>query len=339
MFKSTPVQMAWYLRSKKGNMKNMLEGHFWSLTRYRIGPRLLGLDYAGNVIFFPAYRKTGFGGWTAVTLGAPGTSASSLLSSDMNAVNVLEDGYPLHHKASKKLQLFVSEEKKRWVAKQEAEARTKVEAVAKAAADAVKDSASPAAATTHPELSVEIPADLDTEQHFRDRLAIRVSNPSFYSRQLRVSRLATFLYKCLYFYLWAVLVSLIVQGYLMFRAWVNPAARAGLKNIEGHVMHVPRLIFVGCVHGVAWIVRTAQPLIDPVVDMLTKIFPQINWAAASAEKLASKAEHLANDTHPAAEKRKELQHQQAAKKEEERRTWWTRVLMVLLALFSVLCVL
>ncbi|CAC9496728.1 conserved hypothetical protein [Leishmania infantum JPCM5] len=331
------------LFSRKQDMQSMVEGHFWSLTRYRILPRFLGLDFAGNVIFFPSHRKQGFGGWTAVTLGAPGSANSAFLSSDMSGVNVLEDGYPLHYKASRKLQAFVAQERRRWQKKQ-AEAMAaaaKAKADSEAAAEATTMSAE--TAKSGQAINVAIPqehmASYDDDQQFRDMLAIKCSQPRFYTSQLRVSRLATIMYKCLYFYLWAVFVSLIVQGYLMFRAWVNPPAREGLKNIEEHVLHIPRLLFSGCVYGLVWLVRTAQPVIDPVVNFLTENFPQVNWGAASAENLASRAQHLADDAHPKAKERRQKEMQLKLQTEAERRTWWTRVLMVLLAVFSVLCVL
>lgn len=339
--------------SRRGKMSQVLETHFWSLTRYRIGYCLLGLDYAGNVIFYPAYRKQSFGGWSAVTLGAPGSSTNSFLSSDTSAVNVLEDGYPMHYKASKKLQAYINEERRKWVAEREESAKKRAHEVAAAAAAAVASAASgapgsTASAATKPsplgaqiadDVAVEALSGYDSDQKFRDRLAIKISNPRFFTRQLRVSGLATFLYKVCYFYLWAVLVSLILQGYLMFRSWVNPPARAGLKNMEEHLMHFPRLLFAGCVYGLAWLARTAQPVIDPVINFLSEYFPQINWGAASAENLAMKAEHLADDTHPAAKERKEAARQVQIKVDQDRRTWWTRVLMVLLALFSILCIL
>lgn len=350
---TTPLRR---LFRRKLDMQAMVENHFWSLTRYRILPFFLGLDLAGNVIFFPSYRKQTFGGWTAVTLGAPGTKSNAFLSSDMSAVNVLEDGHPLHYKASRKLQSFVAEERRRWQAKTDLAKKKQAEAAAAEAkgkmaeaaqkeqeASAAGTAAKVSAAERPPQFGVELPpehiANYDSEQQFRDMLAIKCSQPRFYTSHLRVSRLATFVYKCFYFYLWAVLVSLIVQGYLMFRAWVNQPARDGLKNIEEHVLHIPRLLFSGCVSGLVWLVRTAQPVIDPIVNFLTTNFPQVNWGAASADNLAAKAQHLADDTHPKAKERKQKELQQQVQTEEARRTWWTRVLMVLLALFSVLCVL
>jgi hypothetical protein len=341
--------------SRKKDMQSLVEGHFWSLTRYRILPRFLGLDLAGNVIFFPSYRKQTFGGWTAITLGAPGSAGNPFLSSDMSAVNVLEDGHPLHYKASRKLQAFVAEERRRWQAKTDlakkkqaeaavAEAQGKhAEAVQKkeaaAAGTKVKESAAQQPLHFGVELKPEHIANYGSEQQFHDMLAIKCTQPRFYTSHLRLSRVATFFYKCFYFYLWAVLVSLIVQGYLMFRAWVNQPARDGLKNIEEHVLHIPRLLFSGCVSGLVWLVRAAQPVIDPVVNFLTANLPQVNWRAASADNLAARAQHLADDTHPKAEERKQKELLQRLQTEEARRTWWTRVLMVLLALFSILCVL
>ncbi|GET89493.1 hypothetical protein, conserved [Leishmania tarentolae] len=337
--RTTPLMRG--LFSRKQDMQSMVEGHFWSLTRYRILPRFLGLDFAGNVIFFPSHRKQGFGGWTAVTLGAPGSANSAFLSSDMSGVNVLEDGYPLHYKASRKLQAFVAQERRRWQKKQ-AEAMAaaeKAKADNEAAAGATNMSTE--TAKSGQAMNVEIPQEhvqnYNDDQQFRDILAIKCSQPRFYTSQLRVSRLATIVYKCLYFYLWAVFVSLIVQGYLMFRAWVNPPAREGLKNIEEHVLHIPRLLFSGCVYGLVWLVRTAQPVIDPVVNFLTENFPQVNWGAASAENLANRAQHLADDAHPKAKERKQKEMQLKLQTEAERRTWWARVLMVLLAVFSILC--
>ncbi|KAK7194397.1 hypothetical protein NESM_000355900 [Novymonas esmeraldas] len=352
--RTTPLMRGFLFSRKKKDMQCMLEEHFWSLTRYRIFPFFAGLDFAGNVILFGSYRKQSFGGWTAVTLGAPGSTNSTFLSSDMTAVNVLEDGYPMHFKASRKLHAFVAEERRRWQEKSDAAKKTQAAAMAAAAkgkADGQTSAEAAAAATGAAEpnsgrgagIGVEIPpeqmAAYDNDQQFRDMLAIKCSQPRFYTTHLRISRLATNAYKCLYFYLWAVFVSLIVQGYLMFRAWVNAPAREGLKNIEEHVLHIPRLLFSGCVYGLVWLVRTAQPVIDPVVNALTEVFPQVNWGAASAESLASRAMHLADDTHPAAKERKREEAQQQLQTEKERRVWWTRVLMVLLAIFSVLCIL
>lgn len=355
MYSSTSPLLRGFF-SRKKDMQAMVESHFWSLTRYRILPRFLGLDLAGNVILFPAYRKQTVGGWTAVTLGAPGSSSGTFLSSDTSAVNVLEDGHPIHYKASRKLQAFVAEERRRWQAKTDAAKKKMAEAAAAEAkgkmTEAAKKEGEAAAAgaaakesmaARPPQFGVQLPpehiADYDSDQQFRDMLAIKCSQPRFYSSHLRVSRLATLVYKCFYFYLWAVLVSLIVQGYLMFRAWVNQPARDGLKNIEEHVLHIPRLLFSACVSGLVWLVRTAQPVIDPVVNFLTDNFPQVNWRAASADNLAARAQHLADDAHPRAKERKEKVMQQQMQSEEARRTWWTRVLMVLLALFSILCVL
>lgn len=189
------------------------------------------------------------------------------------------------------------------------------------------------------EVTEEVLADTyDRQQQFRDLLAIKCSHPRFFVRHLCINRLATFVYKCLYFYLWVVLLSLIVQGYLLFRSWVNPPARMGLKNLEERLLHVPRVLFAGCVYGVAWLVRAAQPVIDPVVNFLNENFPQINWGAASAEKLASKAEHFADDTHPKMKIRRQQELEQQ-KLNQERRDWIGRVLLVLFALFSLLCVL
>ncbi|CAD2215057.1 hypothetical protein AGDE_00986 [Angomonas deanei] len=253
---------------------------------------------------------------------------ASLLSSDMSGVNVLEDGYPMHYKASKKLNQFVQDERAKWTKKiKEDEAKKK-----KAEAEAAEKGGAPASPKAEENA-------YDSDALFRDRLAIKFSHPRFYSRQLRLNPITTLLYKGFYFYLWAVLVSLIVQGYLMFRAWVNPPARAGLKNLEEHVLHIPRLLFAGCVYATAWLLRSAQPVLDPLVKLLKEWFPQVNWDAMSSESLASRAQHLADDTHPSAEKRKEEIKRVEVKTEQERRTWWTRVLLVLLALFSVLCVL
>ncbi|CCW65142.1 unnamed protein product [Phytomonas sp. EM1] len=308
-----------------GDMHRMLEVHFWGLTHYRILPRFLGLDAAGNVLFFPAYRKRGFGGWTAATLGAPG----GFLSADTTSANVLEDGYPMHHKASRKLQEFLAQERRRW---KEAE---------DALAEKSTDSANPTTTSNAlpDEERVEIRGNYDSEQKFRDLMTVKLSNPRFYNRVLRINPFVTFAYKAFYFYAWAVVISLVVQGYLMFRAWVNPPAREGLKNLEAHVFHLPRLIFAGCVSGIAWVVRGAQPVIDPVVEFLARWFPRVDWNAASAERLATRAETLASDAHPGSTLRRAQERERERLAEQQRRVWWTRVLVVLLMIFSVLCVL
>ncbi|EPY36367.1 hypothetical protein STCU_00621 [Strigomonas culicis] len=238
----------------------------------------------------------------------------------------------MHYKASKRLQQFVSEERARWQKKVEAERAQKQKAkeAAAAAAAAGGEAAAPAAT----------PQDnYDSDLQFRDLLAIKFAHPRFSGRHLRLSPLATFVYKCLYFYLWAVLVSLIVQGYLWFRNWVNPPARAGLRNIEEEVLHIPRLLFAAVVYGVARLVQMAQPVIDPIVAELTKLFPQANFDKYTSENLADRAKHLADDAHPSAEKRKEEIRVSQQKNEAERKTWWTRALIALLAVFSILCIL
>lgn len=298
-------------------MQHMMETHFWSLTRYRIGPRFLGLDYAGNVIFFRGYRKQSFGGWTAVTLGAPG--AGGIFTSDTSATNVLEDGYPMHYKASQKLQKFVMNERKMW--------QEEMSKKGKKGGD-------------NDGVSVQTDVDVyDSDQRFRDTLIIKCSHPKFFSQTLRISPVTTTVYKVCYFYLWLVVISFIAQGYLMFRAWLHPPARQGLMHLEEHALHIPRLLFAVFVMGVAWLVREAQPIIDPLVDFLSASFPQINWGAASAESLATRAETLANDAHPAAKERKKVEEQQRRLREAETQKWWKRVLSIVVLFLLLLCIL
>lgn len=43
--------------------------NIWRLARYKIGPRMFGLDRAGNLIFFRSFGKNSFLGWTGVVDG------------------------------------------------------------------------------------------------------------------------------------------------------------------------------------------------------------------------------------------------------------------------------
>lgn len=296
----------------------MMEKHFWGLTRYRIGPYFLGLDYAGNVIWFRSYRKQTAGGWSAVTLGSPGTS--SIFTSDTHASNVLEDGYPMHFKASKKLQKFVMLEREKW----------------QKAVDAKKEKSPPEGGTAEKVFNPDV---YDSDMRFRDTLIIKCSHPQFLSRTLRLKPTLTMLYKFCYFYLWLVVGSFFLQGYLMFRSWVNPPARQGLIHLEEHALYIPRLLFAGFVTCVAWIVREAQPLIDPVVELLSSFFPQVNWGVATAENLATRAETLAHDTHPAAKERKRIEEENRRKKEEAMQRLWMRILAFIIFALTLLCVL
>ncbi|AAZ12129.1 hypothetical protein, conserved [Trypanosoma brucei brucei TREU927] len=278
--------MGWWRRgsSSSNGMQRVVETHFWSLTRYRIGRRFLGLDYADNVIFFPAYRSKRRGGWAAVTLGV--TSSSNYFTNDTSAVNVLEDGYPLHWRANSRLKEFVAEEKKLW------QARVKEE-VAQLAAEKVSASRTGDPNGGAAKEPGDLMGDINCEHRFRDTLAIKCTSPGFAQRHLRLSRLWTSLYKFLYFYLWGIGISLVVQAYLLFRSWLNPPARQGLKNIEAHVLHIPKLIFGFCVSCVVWAAHHLQPVVSPVLEALEGVFPQVNWSAASPEALATKAQQLA----------------------------------------------
>ncbi|RNF00868.1 hypothetical protein TraAM80_07331 [Trypanosoma rangeli] len=327
-------------------MQGVVESHFWSLTRYRIGRRFLGLDYADNVILFPAYRKKTWGGWAAVTLGA---TNASYLTNDTSAVNVLEDGYPLHLRASTKLQAFIAEERNVWQKQRE-------EAIARRAAALAAEAATVSSANNDTSTNDRIANNAGEgakrmtgtheydEQQFRDAIIIKCTSPGFAQRHLRLSRLATALYKTLYFYVWGVAISIIVQAYLLFRGWLNPPAREGLKNLESHVLHVPKLLFGLCVSAFAWLAHQVQPLVDPILHVLEKRFPQVNWSAASPKVIATKAHQLAGN---------EVAAQQSASKEEvkisarrvvqgkaeaERRAWWAQAFLALFCLLCLLCV-
>ncbi|RNF13695.1 uncharacterized protein Tco025E_06082 [Trypanosoma conorhini] len=331
---------------RRSGMQGVVESHFWSLTRYRIGRRFLGLDYADNVIFFPAYRKKTWGGWAAVTLGA---TNASYMTNDTSAVNVLEDGYPLHLRASTKLQAFISQERNVWQRRREEAIARRAAALATGAAAASSARNAPGtndrAAANAGEDAEKVAAAQDyDEQHFRDAIIIKCSSPGFAQRHLRLSRLTTILYKAVYFYIWGVAISIIVQAYLLFRGWLNPPAREGLKNLESHVLHIPKLLFGLCVSGFAWLAQQVQPLVDPLFKVLEEKFPQVNWSAASPKAIATKAHQLAGNDDAAQQLAAQEGARVAARKaaqgeaEVERRAWWRRAFIVLFCLFSILCV-
>eukprot|EP00796_Vickermania_ingenoplastis_P010480 gene10480-7285_t len=312
MFTCSPGSLMWFSRHRNP-AKNLMESHFWSLARYRIGTRFLGLDYAGNVIFYRAYRKQSFGGWAAVTLGAPG--AAGIFNSDTTAANVLEDGYPMHYKASQRLQRFVMKEKSAW---------EKAKLAKPDAGAAGKEAAF-------------VADDYDSDQRFRDVLILKCSHPKFFSQTLRLSPLTTTIYKCCYFYLWLVVIAFIFQGYLSFRNWVNPPARKGLMNLEEHALHIPRLLFAAFIKGVAWAVRKGQPVIDPVVELLDAQFPGHNWSSKTAEDLAVRADEIAGKAHPDG-KKKELQLQQERDRARGKmRSWWMMFFSFLIVINILLC--
>lgn len=321
MFHATAFSPMWFSRNRQ-SMQRLMETHFWSLTRYRIGFHFIGLDYAGNVILFRRYRKQSMGGWTAVTLGSPGSGG--IFSSDTTVANVLEDGYPMHYKASQELQLFVTKEKAKWEAARTAEIEEK-----KRQAGATSDSSVVAKKGEYSSASGEVKNPsfdiYDSDQRFRDTLILKCSHPKFFRHTLQLKPTVTLIYKCCYFYLWLIGFSFVIQGYLLFRSWVNPPARQGLIHLEEHALYIPRLLFAGFVTGIAWLVREAQPLIDPVVNGLSKTFPQVNWGVASAENLATRAENLAQDTHPAAKERKKKEEERKKKRQQEIKTRWMQL--------------
>lgn len=343
MFQRSPPALGLFSRftGSTVNMRSVVEGHFWSLTRYRIGPRFLGLDSAGNILFYPNYRKESFGGWRAITLGSPN---ENFLSSDTGGTNVLEDGHPMHYKACRKLQVVIDKEKKKWTAAQEAKRQKKLKedaerAVREAAGgEAAKAKEESAAKAQRPNIREVLEEHLyeEEEQRFRDVLAIKLSHPQFYTKHMRISSLMTFLYKCFYYYLWAVLVSLFVQAYLMFRSWLHAPAREGLKNIEEHVLHVPRLLFALVVYGIASLARASKPVLDPVFNAIAEYFPGIKQY--NPDWVATRATTLADHTHPKVKERDAQLKVQQGKIEQQRRQWWTRALLLLLALFGILSI-
>lgn len=333
MLSATSLHPMWFMRNRQP-MQRLMETHFWSLTRYRIGFHFLGLDYAGNVILFRRYRKQSMGGWTAVTLGSPGSSG--IFSSDTTVANVLEDGYPMHYKASQKLQLFVTKEKAKWEAainKEREEKKRQASAVA--SSDGGKDGNSSSDSTGAKSASFEV---YDSDQRFRDTLILKCSHPKFLHNTLRLRPTITVLYKCGYFYLCLIAGSFVIQGYLLFRSWVNPPARQGLIHLEEHALYIPRLLFAGFSTGVAWLVREAQPLIDPVVTALSKMFPQIDWGVASAESLAKRAETLANDTHPAAKERKRKEEERKKELQKQTKLRWMQFFTVVFMFLVFICI-
>ncbi|KAG8344095.1 hypothetical protein TRVL_05081 [Trypanosoma vivax] len=261
-------------------MQQVVETHFWGLTRYRIGRRFLGLDYAGNIIFYPAYRTKMWGGWAAVTLGA--TSTSSFLTNDTSSVNVLEDGYPLHWRASAKLKAFVAEEKRLWQMLMDEElGRLRDTGDTTTHGDQVNGNSNSCEQGSG--RSMRDFHSLDVEQRFRDALTIKCTSPGFAQRHLRVSRLWTALYKIFYFYLCAICISLVAQAYLLFRSWLNPPARQALKNMEAHVIHIPKVIFGFCVSCATCVVDYMHRLSLPLITWLEATFPEVRWRVTEEE--------------------------------------------------------
>lgn len=221
----------------------------------------------------------------------------------------------MHYKASQKIQLFITQERKKW----ESSVKAQKEQSEKKAEGSLN-------------------SDIyDSDQRFRDMLIIKCSHPKFFSHTLRLSPIKTALYKCCYFYLWLVVVAFIVQGYFRFRDWLNPPAREGLVRLEEHALHVPRLLFAAFIKGVAWLVREAEPVINPIVDVLETIFPGV--AVHDAEGLAKKADHLAVVAHPDSKHRQQREQEGKLKRDQVQQSMWFNILAIIVALLVFLSVL
>lgn len=180
----------------------------WQLVSHRIGRRFLGLDVAGNIIFYPMFGTSKLGGWSsAIVQMSPEEDGND------QRPNVMISGRPVHWKAAKVLEKLV---------------RIEVERKAAAAAVAASESSSSGTTATSPEESGSSRGS--SASRLRDTGAIP-SSPKLLRKWLRLNRLFTLCYKAVY---WG-LVSFVVYGFLClgarFRLWLNPGARSGLDGI------------------------------------------------------------------------------------------------------------
>jgi hypothetical protein len=284
--------------------------HYWSLTRKRIGTRFLGLDHAGNVLLYPSYRSTWFGGWVPVTMSFQTNRPRTML---------MEDGYPMHHKSSVKLQQTVQ------VRQQEREKARMERIEAKIKRGMQQQSAKDAGAADEDEVEDDIA--------FIQRVARDCSEPTFVKRFLRVNRLATNLYMSLYYSLWACGFYIGLRCYRAFKAWLNPPARTGLENLEQKLMYYPT-----CISGLIdeYFLSTA-----PVQYILELICEHL-WTPAKDSISPQLARFQIRWASQHERERQRQLDQEVWKQEREvlisqRRVWWERSMISLLLAIIFIC--
>lgn len=310
--------------------------HYWSLTKKKIGTKFLGLDRAGNVLLFPAYRTSWFGGWFPVTLAYENLRKGTLF---------LEDGHPMHHKSSKKLQYLVlakQKEREQLVVKnleekiraslKEASEATTTEANTEKAGESQTEGGSPSPSQKP---KPETPEVLDEAQYLTNVLK-DFSKDRFMKKYLRVNRLVTWTYLFVYWSLWAAAGYVTLCAYWAFKGWLNPPARRGLNNIETKLLYYPNcLIELFDEYLLAPIEGTelGRQLIDCVKervaaakDSISPYFAswEIRWAKHHEKQLKAKEHEM------------ELL-KLARERDEQRKLWWERSLISLLLAIITIC--
>jgi len=292
--------------------------HYWSLTRKRIGSRFLGLDQAGNVLFYPSYRRSAPGGWFPVTLAFQTNRPQTML---------MEDGYPMHYRSTQKLQaMFLQRTRERAVLKAEAmKEQIKRELSPQDEAGETSAAASPTSA------GMEEEDDITVMQAFLKDC----SSPSFLRQHLRVNRLTTALYHALYYGLWLCGGAFALSVYRRFKAWLNPPARNGLENLEAKLMYYPDIVYDALD---TYILQTEpfqaaqdwfqETCLLPVKGEVSRVLEPyaVKWAVR--HRKAQKA--VEDET---------LRNAEAAEQAAARKVWWQRSMISLLLAIIFVCLL
>ncbi|CUI15419.1 transmembrane protein, putative [Bodo saltans] len=289
--------------------------HYWSLTRKRIGTRFLGLDHAGNVLLYPSYRSTWFGGWVPVTMSFQTNRPQTML---------MEDGYPMHHKSSLKLQQTVQ-------ARQQEREKLRMQRIEAKIKRGMQQSQSSSAAGGS--LGQEDVVEEEDDIAFIQRVARDCSEPTFVKRFLRVNRLLTKAYMTVYYSLWAFGVYVAFRCYKSFKAWLNPPARNGLENLEQKLMYYPNCIrdlldeYLLSTAPVQYVLEALNDnLFAPAKDALSPQLARfrIGWASHHERERQRQADH-------------EAWENEMEVRTSQRRVWWERSMISLLLAIIFIC--
>ena len=185
----------------------------WRLTSHKLGRRFLGLDVAGNVVFYPMFNASRIGGWSAAT-----TQMNPQEDAEYHRSNVMISGRPVHWKAVKALDKIVRQQLERQkaasaAAQQQRAVGSDAQNAAKKAEEVDTAESSSAGRTETETLHLNLP----TGKELR--------------KLLRLNRLVTYAYKSLYWSIVAFVCYVALCGFARFRNWLNAPARCGLDGI------------------------------------------------------------------------------------------------------------
>jgi hypothetical protein len=305
--------------SASANKRNL-----WKLTTHRLGWRFLGLDVAGNVIFYPMYNASRLGGWLPATVQMnPAEDGAE------QRHGVMISGRPVHWKAARNLEAMV---------------RKAVEPKGEQVSDCHSASASssgdgPAgdAEGKAPESRVEAAARSAGKQLPTGK-ALR--------RQLRLNRFVSLTYKLVHGAVFCAGVYAVLCAGQRFRCWLNPPARAGLDGILSWLFAYPIAAWAALLAALPKeFLTAANDSVAAAWDALRSVGgPPAAAAEAMAAMWAEPAAVQWQSQAPAGCPR--MKGREVARREEQaaydeaaaefRQIFWRRALMAFLAAISVL---